>query len=513
MSFNVRRLREDAPRKKVRLWKPIALALIGISGSLFGFYEHERERYKEHKASAHRCTILKRILLVLIAVLCALLLLAGTVKALSALKILNLGTITKLTGTAPPQDEWGHTNILLLGQGDEGHDGVNLTDTIMVASIDPDETKSIVLLSLPRDLYLLKTEKMGAGRINTMYRDYRSYLQFQKGMEEEEATQEAMRELAAEIGRHMGIQIHHTAKVDFIGFVKAVDLLEGIDVDVPYDIVDTEYPDENYGFETFQILAGPQHLDGETALKYARSRHTTSDFGRSARQQQILTAMGEKAKSIGIQKDPKKLIELLRILSANFETTMSISEAVGLAEIARDIERSRIITMQLNDRNGLYGGLAEPGGFLYNPPRDLFEGASVLLPVSIPEFPVTWKQIQTAVQLLMHHREVYGTQPEFAVLNSTARPGTARRLGNELLRYGFSVGKVENAESTDQATTTISYNNEADAALAGFFSLLLDIPVAPLPVDLPASQRTRLTIILGTDYEFTPLQDLLQNLQ
>ncbi len=513
MSFNVRRLREDKPRKRARLWKPIALALVAISGSLFGLYEHEKERYKEHKASARRCTFLKRVLLVLIAVLCALLLFAGTVKGLSSLKILNLGTITKLTGTAPPQDEWGHTNILLLGQGDEGHDGVNLTDTIMVASIDPGKTQSVVLLSLPRDLYLLKTEKMGKGRLNTMYRDYRSYLRFQKGMGEEEATQEAMRELATEIGRNIGIEMHHTAKVDFIGFVKAVDLLEGVDIDVPYDIVDTEYPDQNYGFETFEIRAGPQHLDGETALKYARSRHTTSDFGRSARQQQILAAMGEKAKSIGIQKDPKKLIELLRILSENFETTMSIGEAVGLAEIARDIDRSRIVTMQLNDRNGLYEGIVEPGGFLYTPPRNLFEGASVLLPVSIPEFPVTWRQIQTAVQLLMHHREVYIAQPEFAVLNSTARPGTARRLGNELIRYGFAVGKVENAQSADQAATSISYKDEADVALAGFFSLLLDIPVIPMPADLPASQQARITIILGRDYAFTPIQDLLPNLQ
>jgi len=284
-------------------------------------------------------------------------------------------------------------------------------------------------------------------------------------------------------------------------------------MEVPYDIVDTEYPDENYGFQTFEISAGPQHLDGATALKYARSRHTTSDFGRSARQQQILAAMGEKAESIGLQKDPKKLISLLRILSENFETTMSISETVGLAEIARGIDSSRITTMQLNDRNGLYEGLVEPGGFLYTPPRNLFEGASVLLPVSIPEFPVTWKQIKTAVQLLVHHRELYLAAPEFAVLNSTAKPGTARRLGNELTRYGFPVGKIENTESADQATTTISYRDETDASLAGFFSLLLDIPVSPLPNDLPLTQQARLTIILGEDYRFTPLQDLLPNLQ
>ena len=513
MSFNVRRLREEKPKKKIALWKPIALVLLGIGSSVLGLYEHEKERYQERKASVHRCNVLKRVLLVLIALLCALLLVAGTVKALTSLKILNIGTLTKITGTAPPHDELGYTNILLLGQGDEGHDGVNLTDTIMIASIDPERTKSIVMLSFPRDLYLLGTDKMGKGRLNTMYRDYRSYLRFQKGMEEDEATQEAMKELAAELGRNIGMQIHHTAKVDFIGFVKAVDIIDGIDVEVPYDIVDKEYPDKEYGFETFEILAGPQHLDGETALKYARSRHTTSDFGRSARQQQILASMAEQAKKKGIQRDPKKIVSLLKILSENLETTMSIGEMIGLAEIARDIDRSRIVTIQLNDRNGLYGEITEQVGFLYTPPRNLFEGASVLLPVSIPEFPVTWKQIKSLVQLLTNQREVYLAGSEFSVLNSTARPGTARKLGNELTRYGFPVIKIENSDSADQVSTSISYRDEEDTALAGFFSLLLGVPVIPMPTDLPLEQQSRLTIILGKDFSFTPIQDLLPNLQ
>lgn len=508
MSFTVRRLKEQPKRTRALRWKAIALAVLGSIGSLTSVYKHSTAKYQEHKRSLRRVMVLKRTLMVLIAVLCALLLLAGTVRVLAEMRIISIDSFASLAGTPPAKDAQGHTNLLLLGQGDSDHDGKDLTDTVMVASLDPEGSKGAVLLSLPRDLYFLRTENMGRGRINSLYRDYKYHLRFRRGMEEAQASKEAMRELAAEIGRQLNLEIHGTVKVDFIGFVEAVEAMGGIEIDVPYDIVDTEYPDENFGYETFEIRKGLQHIDGATALKYVRSRHTTSDFSRSARQQQLLAALGEKAQREGLATDPKRIMSLLSIVRENLETTMSVSELIGIANAARNIDRSNVITMQLNDRNAIYDSFIEPGGFLYTPPRDEFGGASVLLPVSIPEFPVTWKQVQALIELLVRNREIYLAEPQFAVLNASAPSGTARRLGNELIRYGFAVPTIANTPIRNQAASTISARSEADQPLAEFFGALLGMDVVPLP---PVAQGNaeQLTIILGSNGRFTPLQNLI----
>ena len=436
-------------------------------------------------------------------------LLAGIGKAMMSVRSLGISNVINIAGTALEKDDRGFTNFLLMGQGHADHDGKNLTDTIMIASIDPDNTESAVFLSLPRDTYFLNTEKMGKGRLNTMYRDFRSFLIFQKGTEPAIASKETLEYLAEEIGRKLGIEIHHTIKVDFIAFTRAVDVLGGVDLDVPETIEDYEYPDSNFGFEPFIIHAGPRHLDGETALKYARSRHTSSDFGRSARQQQLLGAMAHKAKEEGVLSDPAAITSFMKIMSENVETTMTLRELIGAAQMGKKLNRDNIISMQLNDRNALYDYIIEPGGMLYTPPRDLFEGASVLLPVSIPEFPVTWKQPKSFAELIFRNREIYLDAPRIAVLNAGAAPGSARKLATELTRFGFDVVNVENGQTEKRESSMIIATPEPDSVVK-FFSTMLEMEAIPAPLDLPNNQQERVTIILGKDYRYTPLQNLVE---
>ncbi|MBI3332233.1 LCP family protein [Candidatus Peregrinibacteria bacterium] len=501
MSFTSRRIREERPRKSWK-WPAVFAHSLKIAHPILAYYRSWKTRKHEE---AKRQAFLKRVVVILIAVFLVALLLTGMAKALVALRVINVPQVLNMAGADLPVDEDGFSNILLLGQGDESHDGKDLTDMLMVASIDQ-KTKSVVLLSLPRDLYFLRTEQMGAGRINSLYRDYKSYLVAQ-GKPEPEASMEAIQELAKEVGRAADLPIHHVVKVDFIGFVKAVDALGGVDLEVPYDIVDTEYPGPNYTYQTFEIRAGPQHLDGETALKYVRSRHTTSDYGRSARQQQLLSALGQQVKEEGLS--PGKIASLYNILQEHLETTLTLREMVGAAKLGSEIDRSRILTMQLNDVNGLYGEVIEAGGFLYVPPRDQFEGAFVLLPVSIPEFPVTWKQIQTLSDLLFRTRSIYLSAPQVHVLNAGARSGLGRRLGIELIRYGFAVDRIENAGIEKQATSFIAIRNEADRPFGEFFSTLLGLPLGPLPANLPPEKIGQVTIVVGQDYVYKLLQDLV----
>lgn len=504
MTFTVRKL--DRKKPSARVWAGRIAAVLTISQPLVHFYG----RWKEKRVQKKRVTALKRIFTILVAVLFALFLFAAVAKALMSVRSIGMTDIFRVAGSALEKDEHGFTNFLLLGQGHSEHDGKNLTDTIMVASIDPENTGASVLLSLPRDLYLLKTERIGKGKLNTMFRDVRSHFIFQKGMEEKEAVQQTLHELKYELGRSLGLDIHYTVKVDFIAFEKAVDLLGGIDIEVPYTIEDNDYPDENFGYEPFVIQKGMQHLDGATALKYARSRSTTSDFSRSARQQQILKAMAHKAKEEGVI-DGAAITSFMKIMSENIATTMSLREMIGAADLAQKLDKDKVVTMQLSDRNALYDSFIEPGGFLYTPPRNLFEGASVLLPVSIPEFPVTWKQPQALATLLFKNRDVYLRNPSIAILNAGAPPGSARKLSTELTRYGFSVALIENAETDKLESSMIIAPPEPDD-LVEFFSTLFSVQAKPAPADLPSTQKKRVTMILGRDYKYTPLQNLVGNL-
>ena len=514
MTFTSRPL---AHEKTPSRWKGVLLAAAPYAmkfGGLFvALYGKWKIRHEEDERRTRRIRILKRIAVILVAVLVGVLIVAGTVKALVQMRILTLQTFFSVAGADLPADENGFTNILLLGAGDKDHDGVDLTDSMMVVSLDPWKTKSAVMLSLPRDLYMLSTESMGKGRINELYRNYKGYLRATEKISGAEASPLAMKELAAEIGRKLGMEIHHVAKVDFTAFVEGVNALGGVDITVPYDIVDVEYPGPNCTFETFEIRKGPQHLDGETALKYARSRHTTSDFGRSARQQQLLTALAEKARSEGVARSPGTITQLLKTLNEHVETTMSFAEILGGARLGERIDRQNIVSMNLNLESGIETSIVAPGGFLYAPQRDQFDGASVLLPVSIPEFPVTWKQIQAFVRLLLHNRTIVLQKPQLHILNAGAKTGMGRRLGNELIRYGFDDVETDNASDDRKApkipASVVIARTKEDEDLAKFFASLLGLPSGLLPAGVVPEKQGQVTIILGTDYVYTPLQDLV----
>lgn len=518
MSFTVRRLREDpAPKKRNNsaLLKSAGLLLLRASGPLMQIGHMWREQQEKRRKQEHRVNVLKRIMVVLVTIFCAFLLFAGTAKALISLKLLNLQNFVKVAGVDLPTDEYGHTNILLLGQGDAGHEGVDLTDTIMIASIDPGETKSAVLMSLPRDLYFLETKNMGQGRINSLYRDYKAALK-RSGKTEEEASTEAMRDLADEIGIALNIQIHEIVKVDFIGFVQAVDALGGIDIVVPETLVDNEYPGPNYTYETFMIEAGPQHLDGETALKYARSRHSTSDFARSARQQQILQAIGDKVKNEGLLTRPGQILDLMEIMDQHVEQTLDVRKMVSLAGMAKDLDRNKLLSLQLNTENGLYGAFSQAGGLLYTPPRDMFGGAAVLLPVSIPETPVTWKRLQLLTKLFVHERAASAEQAPIRIYNAGAAPGSAKRIGGELIRFGYNVVAMDNDPEDDEHPSSILTGRE-DSPTFNQLKQMLGMDIVALPAPMPSSAASSapsdmamnaepIIIELGEDFEYSPLQ-------
>jgi len=226
----------------------------------------------------------------------------------------------------------GRTNLLLLGiDRRDGTSWAYRTDTILIVTVDPDG-EAAGMLSIPRDLQVT-IPGYGDDRINTanVY-GYRAA--------DPEAGPALLR---ATIEGNFGIPIDGYVMVDFSVFVKIVDALGGIEVDVPKTLHDTRYPDprpgDPYAFKTVHFDAGLQHMDGTLAIEYARSRMSTTDFDRAKRQQLILLAIRNKALNLGgIPHWPS----VAKAVLSGVRTDLDIGDVLGLALLARRIDPAAV---------------------------------------------------------------------------------------------------------------------------------------------------------------------------
>jgi len=176
-----------------------------------------------------------------------------------------------------PAASGGPVNVLLLGiDRRPGEGGPARMDAIIIARLDPQQRR-VALLSLPRDL-MVSIPGFGQARINAASVYGELYPQLGGGAVSARNT----------VSQLLGIPIDYVVHIDFQGFIKAVDAVGGVTIDVPTELYDSQYPTMDYGYTTVHFLPGPQHMDGETALKYARVRHMDSDFERIKRQQQVI---------------------------------------------------------------------------------------------------------------------------------------------------------------------------------------------------------------------------------
>jgi LCP family protein required for cell wall assembly len=224
----------------------------------------------------------------------------------------------------------GRINILLLGSDtDQKFNGNYIAQTDIVITVDP-TTKSVGMLSIPRDFYInvpgsglhKLDEAYGLGGVAlsrlTIYQDF-------------------------------GIPINYYAWVGLDGFVKVIDTVGGVDVDVIHPITDDNYPDDVgnnntgdiYALKRLYLTPGPQHLSGQTALEYVRSRHAdmVGDFGRSARQQEVLGQLKNKLNNPGII---GKLPAIANDLDGYVKTDMQLGDVFKLLNFARALDQSKI---------------------------------------------------------------------------------------------------------------------------------------------------------------------------
>lgn len=265
----------------------------------------------------------------------------------------------------------GLTNFLILGIRGEGGDSPDLTDTMIIVSYNYD-SKDVSLIGLPRDLWSPSLK----ARINTAYH-YGEQAGPGAGIKNAQGT----------VLQDLGLPIHYTAIINFALFQQAIDLVGGVDVDIYPGFVDNEFPIPgrekalpiSSRYETVVFSEGRIHMDGLTALKFVRSRHSFgdegTDFARSTRQQQVITALRQKIITPNFLLDQKKVDALLKIVEKNLKSNIGGDLYPTLAKLALDTQNKNIHTINLSttpDKNGVT--------ILYHPPEARYNGEWVLVP-------------------------------------------------------------------------------------------------------------------------------------
>jgi len=335
----------------------------------------------------------------------------------------------------------GRINVLLLGRGGGTHAAPDLTDTMMVASIDPLNHK-VVLLSIPRDLWVT-VPGQGAMKINAAWEtgEFKYLGRVAPGSKDPKAIQAGFDTVDATVEDVLGINIDYNMIVNFQAFRQAVDTVGGVTVDVPTDLVDPTMAWENGNDPTLAHAGAGQLFDGRKALIYVRSRETTSDFARTQRQRAVLLALKTKVVTLGTLSNPVKLSGLLNAFGDNVSTDMSVTNAVKLYNIIKDVPDVGTTSIAFN--NDGQTPLVSTGNL---------NGQSVVIP-KLGLFKYADMQAFVKSQLLDPY--IIKEHARVRILNGTTTPGVATAQSNQLKALGYNVTGAANTPNTGWSETML----------------------------------------------------------
>lgn len=333
-------------------------------------------------------------------------------------------------------DANGRTNVLIFGtsgydmdgeEGDGVHDGAQLTDSIMVVSIDQ-ESGDTAMVSLPRDLYVGNT-CTSTGKVNEVYFCANLYGNDEAGGAE--ALKATMKEI-------FGLDIQYRVHVDWAALVQIVDGLGGITVTLDEDIEDT-------WTNTFIKAGEPVTLNGEQALGLARARHGTEmgDFTRGNSQQKILGAIQNKIVESGL--DLGTALSLVDIVGDNVRMDFNIEELKTLFYLAKDIslDEMRQISLIDYDKNIYYLSTATMNNISY------------VVPAAGTR---NYKSIQEYVQSELTSDPAVRENPVIAVLNGSGEAGVAGAEKSELEKLGFKTVQANDAPEGEYSDKNYLYD-------------------------------------------------------
>lgn len=334
----------------------------------------------------------------------------------------------------------GRVNILLLGRGGEGHDGADLTDTMILASIDP-IAKDAALVSIPRDLRVKANESGAYTKLNSVFAEGKEGAYSRSNnLSKKDAENAGFNLLEKTVENTLGIPIHYHLMVDFSGFEQAVNNVNGIDFNAPTSVQEQmRINGQNY---FLNVTAGQQHMDGFKALAYARSRHTSprGDFDRSERQRVMITALKDKIMSPSTFSNPQKVSNLLTTFGDHVQTNFNTQDLQRLYQLSQQIPGDKIASVGLSDPPNSYVTTQSIAGISY----------------VVPTAGLTdYSQLQSYLRNVLKDSYIRNENASIMVLNGTTTAGLASQKADELKSFGYNITGVANSPIKDLTTTLI----------------------------------------------------------
>jgi len=396
---------------------------------------------KNKKSKSLKSRIIKFIVILLVIGLLG-------VGAFAVYKIANAGhnilqgNILDLFKNQPlKQDSNGRSNFLILGtsEDDQGHDGADLTDSMLVVSIDQ-TNKDMYMFSVPRDLYVKYGEACSsghAGKIN-------AYFSCADDGTTAEAEQHRLTKTQNFIGDVFGMNIQYGVHVNHTVIKEAVNAVGGVDVDIQGSNGDSGVLDRNFDWRcnyTCYLVKydnGIHHLDGEHALFLAQARGdvaptyglSNSNFDREKNQQKIIMALKAKAMTTGILTNLGSVTKLIDALGNNLRTNIQTSEMQTLMQVANEVKQTNVHTLSLfGDENALVTTGNYGGASVVMPSAGLFD----------------YSGIKSFISKNLSNNPVSKEAAPVVVLNGTGQSGYGKTKSDALIAEGYNVTLVDNA--------------------------------------------------------------------
>jgi polyisoprenyl-teichoic acid--peptidoglycan teichoic acid transferase len=382
--------------------------------------------------------------------------------------------------TPIPWDGANRVTILVMGLDyrDWEGEGPSRTDTMMLVTMDP-VSRTAGMLSVPRDLWV-NVPGFDYGKINTAF--YLGELYNLPGGGPGLAVQT--------VEQLLGVDINYYAQIDFSAFENFINQIGGVNVDVPYELtVDPIGPGN-----TVTLPQGVQHLDGPTALAYARNRDTFgADFDRADRQQQVVMAVFDQITSLGTL--PKLIANAPTIynnIRYGIHTNLNLKEAISLAWTAAQIPRENI-------KRGIIGPNETTRSF--SP-----DGMDILLP-DMEAVRAVRDQVFSTTSGVAPVATVYVSNPEelrqaeaatVSVLNATTTAGLASQTADYLRNQGINVMVTGNADEQSDTTVIIDYTGKPYTVQ--YLVELLNIQPNSIFSRYDPNSQTDIAILLGKDW-------------
>lgn len=383
----------------------------------------------------------------------------------------------------------GRVNMLLIGKGGEGHTAPDLTDTLLLASIDPIQNEAS-LVSIPRDLYV-QDSRGYSSKINAVYSNAKqAHFARSDGSDADREAAEAagLTSLKTIVSDVLGVPVHYYAMVDFEAFKEAIDTVGGITVDVKEPLYD-ESVAWLLGGNPLVAGEGLQTFDGHRALLYARSRKGSArgDFDRTERQRELLVALQKEVISAETFSNPFKVVELMNSFGNRVRTDLNGPEELKrLYEIGKSIGSDRIGSV----------GLADPPNVLVK--TGMLGDQSVVMPVAGIN---NYEDIHNYIRNNLRDAFLKSEDARIVILNGTSTPGLANSRQKELQSYGYNVVKIENAPTADYVDNVlVDISNGNKKYTKNYLEKRLGITATnTAPAGIAGADTADFVIILGSN--------------